>query len=105
VLDVDLRRAGQQDGVDVASPGRVGSDEAHVMDFEKLVAVEIESNSRWIAGTTGSPMHVYTWFVWSKTPKIGPSLKVRIGRPDTEPRGQNQLDRGSGGRQQQATSP
>jgi hypothetical protein len=51
---------------------------------------------RWIAGTTGSPMHVYTWFVWSKTRKLGPSLKVRIGRPDTKPRGQNQLDRGSG---------
>jgi hypothetical protein len=36
---------------------------------------------RWIAGTTGSPMHVYTWFVWMKTPRSGPSLKVRIGRP------------------------
>jgi hypothetical protein len=43
------------------------------------------SRPRWIAGTTGSPMHIYTWFVWMKTPRSGPSLKVRIGRPETTP--------------------
>jgi hypothetical protein len=35
---------------------------------------------RWIAGSEGSPMHAYAWYVWRKTPKIGPALKVRIGK-------------------------
>ena len=35
---------------------------------------------RWIAGSDGSPMHAYAWYVWRKTPRIGPSLKVRIGK-------------------------
>ena len=37
---------------------------------------------RWIAGTTGSPMHAYTWYVWRQTPRTGPSLKVRIGKAE-----------------------
>jgi hypothetical protein len=35
---------------------------------------------RWIAGSEGSPMHAYAWYVWRKTPRNGSSLKVRIGR-------------------------
>jgi hypothetical protein len=35
---------------------------------------------RWIAGSKGSPMHAYAWYVWRKAPRIGPSLKVRIGK-------------------------
>jgi hypothetical protein len=35
---------------------------------------------RWIEGSEGSPMHAYTWYVWRKTPRSGPSLKVRIGK-------------------------
>jgi hypothetical protein len=35
---------------------------------------------RWIAGSEGSPMHAYTWYIWRKTPRSGPSLKVRIGK-------------------------
>jgi hypothetical protein len=35
---------------------------------------------RWIAGSEGSPMHAYTWYVWRKTLRSGPSLKVRIGK-------------------------
>ena len=38
---------------------------------------------RWIAGTTRSPMHAYAWYVWRKTPRSGPSLKVRVGRHET----------------------
>jgi hypothetical protein len=34
---------------------------------------------RWIAGTKKSPMHTYAWYVWTKTPRRGPSLKVRVG--------------------------
>jgi hypothetical protein len=37
---------------------------------------------RWIAGTEGSPMHSYAWYVWRKTPGSGPSLKVRIGKDE-----------------------
>jgi hypothetical protein len=37
---------------------------------------------RWIAGSEGSPMHAYAWYVWRKTPRIGPSLKVRIGKDE-----------------------
>jgi hypothetical protein len=36
--------------------------------------------ARWIAGSEGSPMHAYAWYVWRKTPRSGPSLKVRIGK-------------------------
>jgi hypothetical protein len=35
---------------------------------------------RWIAGSEGSPMHAYTWYVWRKTVRSGPSLKIRIGK-------------------------
>jgi hypothetical protein len=35
---------------------------------------------RWIAGSEGTPMHAYAWYVWRKTPRSGPSLKVRVGR-------------------------
>ena len=35
---------------------------------------------RWIAGSQGSPMHAYAWYVWRKEPRRGPSLKVRVGR-------------------------
>ena len=37
---------------------------------------------RWIAGSEGSPMHAYTWYVWRNRPRIGPSLKVRIGKDE-----------------------
>jgi hypothetical protein len=35
---------------------------------------------RWIPGTKKSPMHAYTWYVWRKEPRSGPSLKIRVGR-------------------------
>ena len=35
---------------------------------------------RWIAGSEGSPMHAYAWYVWRKTPQSGPSFKVRVGK-------------------------
>jgi hypothetical protein len=38
---------------------------------------------RWIAGSQGSPMHAYAWYVWRKEPRRGPSLKVRVGRRET----------------------
>jgi hypothetical protein len=46
---------------------------------------------RWIAGSQGSPMHAYAWYVWRKEPRRGPSLKVRVGRREavaivTEPK-------------------
>jgi hypothetical protein len=37
---------------------------------------------RWIAGTEGSPMHAYTWYVWRNMRRSGPSLKVRIGKDE-----------------------
>jgi hypothetical protein len=37
---------------------------------------------RWIEGSEGSPMHAYAWYVWRKTPRSGPSLKVRIGKDE-----------------------
>jgi hypothetical protein len=37
---------------------------------------------RWIATSEGSPMHAYTWYVWRRTPRDGPSLKVRIGKDE-----------------------
>jgi hypothetical protein len=37
---------------------------------------------RWIPGSEGSPMHAYAWYVWRKKPRSGPSLKVRVGRPE-----------------------
>jgi hypothetical protein len=36
--------------------------------------------ARWIAGSKRSPMHAYTWYVWRKTSRSGPSLKVRVGK-------------------------
>ena len=27
-------------------------------------------------------MHAYTWYVWRNRPRIGPSLKVRIGKDE-----------------------
>jgi hypothetical protein len=39
---------------------------------------------RWIEGSEGSPMHAYTWYVWRKTPRSGPSLKIRIGKAEAE---------------------
>jgi hypothetical protein len=38
---------------------------------------------RWIAGSEGSPMHAYTWYVWRNRPRIGPCLKVRIDENET----------------------
>jgi hypothetical protein len=38
---------------------------------------------RWIAGSQGSPMHAYAWYVWRKEPRSGHSLKVRVGRRET----------------------
>jgi hypothetical protein len=38
---------------------------------------------RWIAGSQGSPMHAYAWYIWRKKPRSGPSLKVRVGRRET----------------------
>jgi hypothetical protein len=38
---------------------------------------------RWIAGSQGSPMHAYAWYIWRKEPRSGPSLKVRVGRHET----------------------
>ena len=38
---------------------------------------------RWIAGSQGSPMHAYAWYVWRKDPRSGPSLKVRVGKSET----------------------
>jgi hypothetical protein len=35
---------------------------------------------RWIEGSTGSPMHAYSWYIWRTMPRYGPSLKVRIGQ-------------------------
>jgi hypothetical protein len=35
---------------------------------------------RWIAGSDGSPIHAYAWYVWRKVPKNGLSPKVRIGK-------------------------
>jgi len=35
---------------------------------------------RWIAGSEGSPMHAYAWYVWRKKPHSGPSFKVRVGK-------------------------
>ena len=58
--------------------------------------------ARWIPGTTKSPMHAYTWYVWGKTPRKGPSLKVRIGKQeataacDREPANDNLGPRASG---------
>ena len=37
---------------------------------------------RWIAGSQGSPMHAYAWYIWWKEPRSGPSLKVRLGRDE-----------------------
>ena len=37
---------------------------------------------RWFPVTKESPMHAYTWYVWRKRPRSGPSLKVRIGKPE-----------------------
>jgi hypothetical protein len=37
---------------------------------------------RWIPGSEGSPMHAYAWYIWRKTPRSGPSLKVRLGRDE-----------------------
>jgi hypothetical protein len=39
---------------------------------------------RWIADSKGSPMHAYAWYVWWKTPRSDPSLKVRIGKADAK---------------------
>ena len=38
---------------------------------------------RWIPGSEGGPMHAYAWYVWRKTPRSGPSLKVRMGKSET----------------------
>jgi hypothetical protein len=38
---------------------------------------------RWIAGSQGSPMHAYAWYVWRNEPRSGPSLKVRVGKFET----------------------
>jgi hypothetical protein len=37
---------------------------------------------RWIAGSEGSPMHAYAWYVWRNKLRGGPSLKVRIGKDE-----------------------
>jgi hypothetical protein len=33
---------------------------------------------RWIAGSDGSPMHAYAWYVWRKNSRGGPSLKFEL---------------------------
>jgi hypothetical protein len=38
--------------------------------------------ARWIAGSKGSPMHAYSWYIWRNTLRSGPSLKVRIGKDE-----------------------
>jgi hypothetical protein len=38
---------------------------------------------RRIAGSEGSPLHAYTWYVRRKTPRSGPSLKTRVACFDT----------------------
>ena len=38
--------------------------------------------ARWTPGTKESSMDAYTWYVWRKRPRSGPSLKVRIGKPE-----------------------
>ena len=51
---------------------------------------------RWIEGSTGSPMHAYSWYIWRKTPRYGPSLKVRIGQREavSAPSAMNSQTRG-----------
>ena len=39
---------------------------------------------RWIAGSEGSPMHAYTWYVWRNMRRSGPSLKVRVGKDELD---------------------
>jgi hypothetical protein len=39
---------------------------------------------RWIAESEGSPMHAYTGYVWRKTQRTDPSLKVRIGKDELD---------------------
>jgi hypothetical protein len=41
--------------------------------------------ARWIVGSKGSPMHAYTWYVWWKTTRSGPSLKIRISKDPRSP--------------------
>ena len=38
---------------------------------------------RWIPGTQKSPMHAFTWYVWRRAPRNGPSLKVRVAKHET----------------------
>ena len=51
---------------------------------------------RWIEGSTGSPMHAYSWYIWRKTPRYGPSLKIRIGQREavSTPSAMNSQTRG-----------
>jgi hypothetical protein len=37
---------------------------------------------RWLAGSEGSPMRAYAWYIWWNTPRSCPSLKVRLGRDE-----------------------
>lgn len=36
----------------------------------------------WVEGSTGSPMHAYAWFVWGRTPRNGPPLKVQVSETE-----------------------
>ena len=47
----------------------------------KFFAVGVLGGSQ---GSEGSPMHAYAWYVWRKTPRSGPSLKVRIGKAEAK---------------------
>jgi hypothetical protein len=58
-----------------AEPGRLGF-------FNRLSfygEIGCSWRPRWIPGTKTSPMHTYAWYVWTRTPRRGPSLKVRVG--------------------------
>ena len=43
-----------------------------------LLAASVDRRER-------SPMHAYTWYIWRKAPRSGPSLKVRVGKDDCPP--------------------
>jgi hypothetical protein len=43
----------------------------------------LEVASSMDSGHQKSPMHSYAWYVWRKSPRSGPSLKVRVGRLET----------------------
>jgi hypothetical protein len=38
--------------------------------------------ARWIAGSKGSPMHAYAWYLWSRAPRGRLPSKVHIGKEE-----------------------